>query len=224
MSDIEKKIGYTYGDISLLDEALTHSSYANEHGLDRIECNERFEFLGDSVLSVVVTDYLFARRPKLPEGELTKMRASLVCETTLSKFANEIKLGESIKLGNGEIKNGGATRASILADCFEALIASIYLDGGIEPARCFIMRFVKNELRHHDETVRDYKTELQEVIQRNPEEKVKYVLVSEDGPDHDKSFTVEVHLNSNVIGRGVGRSKKQAEQNAAKEALALMGL
>lgn len=223
MNPLEKKIGYEFGDYTLLDEALTHSSYANEHGLGRIECNERLEFLGDSVLSVVVSDYLFSGRPKRPEGELTKLRASLVCETALSKFAHEIKLGDSIKLGKGEIKNGGADRASILADCFEALIAAIYLDGGIEPARFFILRFVKRELKKHD-SVRDYKTELQEIIQRNPEEKVRYVLVSEDGPDHDKSFTVEVHLNSNVIGTGVGHSKKVAEQNAAQEALELMGL
>ncbi len=223
MNALEKKIGYEFGEFSLMEEALTHSSYANEHGLERIECNERLEFLGDSVLSIVVSEHLFGKRPKLPEGELTKLRASLVCETALSKFAHEIDLGKSIKLGKGEIKNGGATRASILADCFEALIAAIYLDGGIEPARFFILRFVTRELQKHD-SVRDYKTELQEVIQRNPEEKVRYVLVSEDGPDHDKSFTVEVHLNSNVIGTGAGHSKKQAEQNAAREALELMGL
>ncbi|NLC78275.1 MAG: ribonuclease III [Ruminococcaceae bacterium] len=223
MSELEKKIGYEFGDFTLLEEALTHSSYANEHGLDRNLCNERLEFLGDSVLSLIVSEYLFSRNPKLPEGELTKIRAGLVCETALSKFANEIKLGESIKLGKGEIKNGGATRASILADCFEAVLAAMFLDGGIEPVRFFVLRFVKNELKRH-ESIRDYKTELQEVIQRNPEEKVKYVLVSENGPDHDKSFTVEVRLNSNVIGTGEGHSKKQAEQNAAKEALSLMGL
>lgn len=223
MSELEKKIGYEFGDANLLDEALTHSSYANEHGLGRNECNERLEFLGDSVLSVIVSEYLFSRNPKLPEGELTKIRASLVCETALSKFANEIKLGESIKLGRGEIKNGGAERPSILADCFEAVLAAMFLDGGIEPVRFFVLRFVKNELKRH-ESIRDYKTELQEVIQRNPEEKVKYLLVSENGPDHDKSFTVEVRLNSNVIGTGEGHSKKQAEQNAAKEALSLMGL
>ncbi len=223
MCELEKKIGYEFGDAELLEEALTHSSYANEHGLDRNSCNERLEFLGDSVLSLIVSEYLFSRNPRLPEGELTKIRASLVCETALSKFANEIKLGDSMMLGRGEIKNGGAERPSILADCFEAVLAAMFLDGGIEPVRFFVLRFVKNELKRH-ESIRDYKTELQEVIQRNPEEKVKYVLVSENGPDHDKSFTVEVKLNSNTIGKGEGHSKKQAEQNAAREALSLMGL
>ncbi len=221
MSQLEKKIGYYFGEQSLLDEALTHSSYANEHGQSRLSCNERLEFLGDSVLSIIVTEYLFLKSPKMPEGELTKRRASLVCEEALASFAREIDLGSSIKLGRGEIKNGGASRDSTLSDCFEALIAAIFLDGGMEPARYFVMRFV-NE--HDSEELRDFKTELQEIIQKNPEERVRYVVVDEQGPDHSKTFTVEVHLNSNVIGSGTGHSKKEAEQNASREALDLMGL
>lgn len=223
MADLEKNIGYRFGDRSILDEALTHSSYANEHGLDRIESNERLEFLGDAILSIIVAEYLYAKRPKLPEGELTKQRAALVCEGALAKFANEINLGDSIKLGKGEVKGGGDKRPSTLSNCFEALIAAIYLDGGMEPARYFVLRFVQEHDKLEEDTW-DYKTELQEVIQKNPEEKLRYVVANEEGPDHDKTFTVEVLLNSNVIGRGEGHSKKAAEQKAAKEALSLMGL
>jgi ribonuclease-3 len=223
MADLEKTIGYYFGEPALLEEALTHSSYANETGKDRLESNERFEFLGDSVLSIIVSEYLFAKRPKLPEGELTKQRAALVCEGALAKYANEIDLGRYLLLGKGEVKGGGAKRPSTLSNCFEALLAAIYLDGGIEPARYFVMRFVKKH-DTFDEDTWDYKTQLQEVIQKNPEEKVRYVIVGEEGPDHDKVFTVEVLLNSNVIGRGTGHSKKAAEQKAACEALDLMGL
>jgi ribonuclease-3 len=223
MTELERKIGYVFGDPGLLDEALTHSSYANEHGMGRIDSNERFEFLGDSVLSIIVSEYLFAARPKLPEGELTKRRAALVCEGALAKYAVDIGLGDSIKLGKGEVKGGGDRRPSTLSNCFEALLAAIYLDGGIEPARYFVLRFVERyDVR--DEDTWDYKTELQEVVQKNPEERIRYVVVEERGPDHDKTFTVEVRLNSNVIGVGSGHSKKQAEQRAAQEALALMGL
>ena len=156
MNEFERKIGYEFGDISLLEEALTHSSYANEHGLGRIACNERLEFLGDSVLSVIVSGYLFAKQPKLPEGELTKRRASLVCEGALASYAREISLGEFIKLGHGEAKGGGASRPSILADCFEAVIAAIFLDGGMMPAEFFVMRFIEE---HNDlaDAPRDYK-------------------------------------------------------------------
>lgn len=223
MDGIEKKIGYYFGDPSLLEEALTHSSYANEHGMDRIESNERLEFLGDAILSIVVAEYLFAKQPRLPEGELTKRRAMLVCEGALAKFANEIQLGNYILLGKGEMKGGGDKRPSTLSNCMEALIAAIYLDGGIEPARYFILRFVK---RHDtfDEDTFDYKTALQEVVQKNPEERVRYSVTGEEGPDHDKTYTVVVKLNSNVIGTGTGHSKKAAEQRAAAEALKLMGL
>lgn len=222
MKEIEKNLGYEFRNPMLLEEALTHSSYANEHGMGRIACNERLEFLGDTVLSTITADYLFAKRPKLPEGELTKTRAALVCEGSLAQFARELHLGDYIMLGHGEEKGGGRERSSILADCFEAVLAAIYLDGGMEHARNFVMRFIPRDDVVDD--ARDFKTELQEIIQQNPEERLHYVLVEESGPDHDKSFTFEVHLNSNVIGRGTGHSKKQAEQAAAREALALMGL
>lgn len=223
MNELQRIIDYKFNNESLLKEALTHSSYANEHH-KKFNCNERLEFLGDAVLSIVVSDYIFANCPKLPEGELTKLRASLVCEKSLHKFAKEIELGKFLLLSHGEIRSGGKNRPSILADAFEAVIAAIYLDGGIEPARKHILRFVVPEVEHRSSTsFKDFKTTLQEIIQKNPGEKLEYILVSSTGPDHDKHFKVEVHLNSNVIGRGGGRSKKEAEQQAAREALELMG-
>lgn len=226
-TDIEKLEGYLqyhFQKKHLILEALSHSSYANEKRKTR-KCNERLEFLGDSVLSIVVSDFLFKRYPNMPEGELTKLRASMVCEKALYVFAKEIHLGEFLLLGKGEEHTGGRERSSILADAFEAVIAAIYLDGGMEPAKKHILRFIP-ENPGNEEPIGfiDYKTKLQEVVQKNPEEKVEYVLCSESGPDHDKAFTVEVCLNSNVIGTGVGRSKKAAEQLAAKEALDLMGI
>jgi ribonuclease III, bacterial len=223
MADIEQRIGYIFEDKSLLDEALTHSSYANEHGLGRMGCNERLEFLGDAVLSAVVADYLYRTLPDVEEGELTKQRAAMVCESALAMFARDIDLGKDMHFGKGELKTHGNERDSILSDCFEAVIAAIYLDGGVEAARKFIARHVLQEATGA-ELSRDYKTELQEVIQQNPEEKLRYVHSAESGPDHDKTFTVEVWLNSNVIATATGHSKKQAEQNAAAEALRLMGL
>ncbi|MFQ8599761.1 MAG: ribonuclease III [Oscillospiraceae bacterium] len=225
MKSLEQNIGYTFENKTLLGTALSHSSYANEVKKGT-ESNERLEFLGDSVLSIIVSDYLFQHYDHLPEGELTKLRASLVCEKSLCQFASEIKLGDYLKLGRGEKLTGGRNRPSILADAFEAVLAAIYLDGGIDKARAFVLRFVKEELESggkQQELFRDYKTTLQEIIQQNKEEVLEYVLADEYGPDHDKTFRVEVHLNSNVIGTGVGRSKKQAEQLAAKEALELMG-
>lgn len=223
MDELQSKIGYKFNNIALLKEALTHSSYANENQ-KRFNCNERLEFLGDSVLSIVVSDYIFANCPTLPEGELTKLRASLVCEKSLHRFAKQLDLGKHLFLSHGERRNGGALRASILADAFEAVIAAIYLDGGIEPAKKHILRYVVPEIEHRKNiSFKDYKTSLQEIIQKNPGEKLEYILVSASGPDHDKHFKVEVHLNSNVIGRGGGRSKKEAEQQAAREALELMG-
>ncbi len=223
MKGLEEKLGYKFNNIKLLKNALTHSSYANEVR-NGITSNERLEFLGDSVLSVIVSDYIYKNYRSLPEGELTKLRASLVCEKSLCGFSRELELGRYLMLGHGEEKSGGRERDSILADAFEAVLAAIYLDGGMEPARRHVMNFVLRELKHTDDEVfKDYKTALQEIIQRNPEESVTYTLAGTSGPDHDKSFEVEVHLNSNVIGRGVGRNKKQAEQAAAKEALRLMG-
>ena len=223
MSDLEQRIGYIFDDISLLEEALTHSSYANEHGLGRLGCNERLEFLGDAVLSAVVAEHLYKNNPDVEEGELTKQRAAIVCESALVLFARDIDLGRDMRFGKGELKTHGNERDSILSDCFEAVIAAIYLDGGFEAARKFISRHVLMEAVGA-ELSRDYKTELQEVIQQNPEEKLRYVHSGETGPDHDKTFTVEVWLNSNVIATASGHSKKQAEQNAAAEALRLMGL
>ncbi len=223
LRELEKKIGYQYKNISYLDNALTHSSYANEvrHG---VKSNERLEFLGDSVLSVVVSDYIYRNCPELPEGELSKLRAALVCEKSLCRFSKSLGVGDCLKLSRGEKNLKGNERPSILADAFEAIIASIYLDGGMEMARRFILRFVEPEIKNpKPRAFKDYKTMLQEIIQKNPEEHLSYVLTGEEGPDHDKHFTVEVHLNHNVIGRGGGRSKKEAEQQAAREALELMG-
>lgn len=223
LEEFEQKIGYRFRDKKLITEALTHSSYANE-GRKHLACNERLEFLGDSVLSVIVANHLFHKYQHDPEGELTKLRASLVCEKALDKFARKIGLGEYLYLGKGEEVTGGRERPSILADAFEAVLAAIYLDGGMEPARTFVLGFIPDKLdAAKAASLHDFKTNLQEVIQQNREEKIEYVLIGESGPDHNKTFEVEVHLNSNVIGRGTGKSKKQAEQNAAKEALELMG-
>jgi len=222
MKELQQVIDYYFKDEKYLAIALTHSSYANE-AKNAVEYNERQEFLGDAVLSIIVSDYLFGNFMQMPEGELTKKRAALVCEKTLSDFARAINLGNYMYLGRGEEQTGGANRSSILADAFEALIAAIYLDGGMEAAKKFVLSFVIPALEKAPQKAKDYKTELQEVIQQNPEEKLSYVMVGESGPDHDKRFTAEVHLNSNVIGKGGGRSKKEAEQNAAREALELMG-
>ncbi|MCR4647369.1 MAG: ribonuclease III [Oscillospiraceae bacterium] len=224
LTELEELLQYRFQNPEYLHEALSHSSYANEKKKTR-RSNERLEFLGDSVLSVVVSQYLFLHYPDLPEGELTKIRAALVCEKSLHKFALRIRLGDFLLLGKGEEHTGGRERPSILADAFEAVIAAIYLDGGLEAARKHIMRFIPEKLPENRAVLfGDYKTALQEVIQRNPEENVEYVLVSDAGPDHNKTFTVEVQLNTNVIGTGVGKSKKEAEQLAAKEALELMGI
>lgn len=223
MEVLQKKLGYKFNNINLLKNSLTHSSYANEVR-NGITSNERLEFLGDSVLSVIVADYLYKSFKQIPEGDLTKLRASLVCENTLCAFSRSINLGDFLLLGKGEEKGGGRERDSILADAFEAVLAAIYLDGGMENAKEFVMRFITAELTNHDtEGFKDYKTALQEIIQRNPEESVSYILKGESGPDHDKIFEVEVHLNSNVIGVGKGKNKKRAEQMAAKQALELMG-
>ena len=223
MNELEKKIGYEFKNPELLFRALSHSSFVNESH-SGTDSNERLEFLGDSVLGIIAADYLYSNYIHLPEGELTKLRAALVCENSLYQFAKEISLGKYLKLGKGEVHTGGRERPSILADAFEALIAAIYLDGGMENARKFVLHFIVHAIKTHQRAFKDYKTTLQEIIQKNPEEQLDYVLTGESGPDHDKRFEVEIHLNSNVMGRGVGRSKKQAEQEAAKEALELMGL
>ena len=222
--ELEDKIGYHFKNKELLNTALTHSSYAKERKSQHIKYNERLEFLGDAVLSVIVSDYIFLHCPDLPEGELTKLRASLVCEKSLFEFAKKIDLGSFLVLSKGERKNGGAERPSIVSDAFEALIAAVYLDGGIEPATKHVLNFIIPAIKSSKKPqVKDYKTTLQEIIQKNPGERLEYVPVSESGPDHNKHFVFEVHLNSNVIGKGGGRSKKEAEQQAAREALELMG-
>ena len=221
--ELEEKIGYTFRNPQLLEQALTHSSYANE-GKKHGHNNERLEFLGDSVLSVIVARHLFLTYKDLPEGELTKLRASLVCEKALDVFAGQIGLGKYLRLGKGEELTGGRERPSILADAFEALLAAIYIDGGYEAAQTFVLGFIPRNLDvRRKNKLSDYKTALQEIIQQNREERIEYVLVDEHGPDHAKVFTAEVLLNTNVIGRGTGSSKKQAKQNAAHEALKLMG-
>ncbi len=224
MEKLEANLNYTFKNKDLLKNALTHSSFANEQKGVAVS-NERLEFLGDSVLSIIVSEYIYESFSTLPEGRLTKLRASLVCEKTLCEFSKQLEIGSYLLLGKGEKANGGDNRPSILADAFEAVLAAIYLDGGMEIAKKHVLRFITEELHHLEhENFKDYKTELQEIIQRNPEENLTYVLIGESGPDHNKSFTVEVHLNSNVIGTGVGRSKKTAEQAAARKALELMGI
>lgn len=223
LDELEKSIGYSFKNRKYLNIAITHSSYANEVG-GKVKSYERLEFLGDSVLSIITSDYIYKNCPDLPEGELTKLRAALVCEKSLCRFSRKLNIGKFLKLSRGERHSGGADRPSILADVFEAILAAIYIDGGIENARELVLRFIVPEITNpKSENFRDYKTDLQEIVQRNPDETIQYALVDETGPDHDKRFTIEVRLNNNVIGSGIGRSKKDAEQRAAREALSLMG-
>ena len=202
--------------------AFTHSSYNGMAGT-RHQDYERLEFLGDSVLGFLTAEYLFSEHKGVPEGELTRLRAYAVCEKSLDVYAKQLGLGDFLLLGKGEERTGGRTRASVLSDAFEAVIAAMYLDGGIQAVRPFVLRYVAPYVEAKP-VFRDYKTTLQEVTQQNPGETLEYVVVSESGPDHDKHFEVEVHLNSNVLGRGSGPSKKKAEQDAARQALEMMGL
>ena len=211
--DLQQVLHYTFKNPALLRIALTHTSFANESKVPTTH-NERLEFLGDSVLSVVVADHLF-HQSKRPEGELSRMRASLVSEEALFQFVEEIQLGEYLRLGHGEELGGGRTRPSVVSDAFEAVIAALYLDGGFEVARNFIMPFI-TEGKTAEE---DYKTRLQEVVQQSPDAALRYEVVDETGPDHDKKFTVSVWRNGTHLADGIGRSKKAAEQNAAKKAL-----
>ena len=218
LQGLERTLGHQFANIRLLSTAVTHSSYANEQRRET-EYNERLEFLGDSVLSIVVSEYLFSSPKHLPEGELTRVRAALVCESSCFEFAKKIGLGQYLRLGRGEENSGGRTRVSLLADAFEAVLGALYLDGGLETARRFLLPLVQAE----QAVPEDYKTRLQEIVQQNPEERLRYVVTGESGPDHNKRFIVEVRLNSNVIGTGEGHSKKAAEQQAAREALRLFG-
>ena len=225
---LEKKLGYTFKDPSLLQSALYHSSYANElksKGVT-VQCNERLEFFGDSVLSLIVSDYLYFRYVANQEGDMTKIRAAVVCERALAKYAAKIGLGNYLYLGHGEDINHGRERASITSDAFEAVLAAMYIDSGsLDTVRDFLLPFVKEEIEAIQEksSFMDYKTALQQIVQQVEGEILEYVLVGESGPDHCKTFDMEARLNSNVIGRGSAHSKREAEQLAAKEALVLFG-
>ncbi|MDR0530501.1 MAG: ribonuclease III [Oscillospiraceae bacterium] len=216
--ELQQTIGYQFKDPELLRRALTHSSYANERK-PLMQSNERLEFLGDSVLGFIAAEYFYQRCPQLPEGEMTKMRAAAVCEPALYGYAQTFGLGGALLLGRGEAATGGAHRPSMVADAFEALLAAMYLDGGMEPCRAFVVPFLGRGGERP--ALEDSKTLLQQIIQQNPEDSVQYALVEETGPDHEKCFVVEVRLHSNVLGVGRGRSKKLAEQAAAAEALRL---
>ena len=219
IKDLENAIGYRFKNITLLQNALTHSSYANERWHNSLMSNERLEFLGDSVLGMVVAEYLFRTFPDRPEGELTRMRADMVCEKTLAAVAAGIGLGRHLMLGNGEEQGGGRTRESILADAVESVIAACFLDGGMVAARKFIDQFILVEVPVKKMHNADYKTALQELVQQKKNQVLSYRLIGESGPDHDKHFDVEVSLKGNVVGLGSGSSKKRAEQMAACSAL-----
>ena len=218
----EERIGYKYKDIKLLETALTHSSFANEMKPkgQHVNFNERLEFLGDSVLSVIVSDYIYRNYANLDEGDLTKIRASVVCENSLAALAARLELGSYMYLGHGEIVTHGRNRKSIVADAFEALLAAIYLDGGIERARAFLLPMLEGAIAESaSRGSEDYKSKLQKIVQQTPEELLEYEQIGEEGPPHDRIFTFTVKLNSNVLGTGSGRSKREAEQAAAREAL-----
>lgn len=221
MRTFEKNIQYNFKNQGLLKEALTHSSFSNERKDNSVHNNERLEFLGDAVLSIVISDYLFKNHVDLPEGELTKIRSKIVCESTLGECSRRISLGEFMYFGKGEEMTGGRKRTSILADAFEALIAAIYLDGGIEASRKFIMSYMKEFIQNaiNGKVFLDYKTHLQEIVQIRKDNRIKYEIIGEEGPDHCKLFYTQVKLNDIVIGYGKGRSKKEAEQEAAKMAI-----
>ena len=219
IKDLEAAIGYRFQNITLLQNALSHSSYANERYHNSLMSNERLEFLGDSILGMVVAEHLYRNFPDRPEGELTRMRADMVCETALAAVADKLDLGKHLLLGHGEEQGGGRARASILADAVESVIAATYLDGGMDAARQFIDRFVLCNVpagRLHNQ---DYKTALQELVQQKKNQVLSYALVGESGPDHDKQFSVEVSLNGTVVGCGTGTSKKRAEQAASCAAI-----
>lgn len=223
METLEKKLGYSFRDRALLNEALCHSSYANEHRGDRICSNERLEFLGDSVLGFVTAEFLFKTYGAFPEGDLTRIRAALVCEQSLYEVAKGLNLGQYLKLGKGEEAGGGRDRQSILADATEAVFAAVYLDGGMECARELIHRVLLRKAPAAQER-RDYKTTLQEIVQRKSGQTLTYHMIGESGPDHNKTFRFAVCLNDKTVGEGSGHSKKEAEQEAARSALRKLGV
>lgn len=222
MKTLEEKLGYHFHNPSLLENALTHSSYANEHHLGSLNSNERLEFLGDSILGMVVADNLYRTFPKLPEGDLTRLRANLVCEGSLVLVARQLELGSYLRLGKGEEASGGRTRPSIIADAVEAVLAAVYLDGGISQSRRIIQHYILDHMAEVQKASRDHKTYLQELVQRKSGQVLSYHLISESGLDHAKTFHMEVCLNGKSIGKGSGHSKKEAEQMAAKAAIELL--
>ena len=219
IKDLEVAIGYRFQNITLLQNALTHSSYANERWHNSLLSNERLEFLGDSILGMVVAEHLYRKFPNRPEGDLTRIRADMVCEASLAAVADKLNLGEHLLLGHGEERFGGRSRASILADAVESIIAASFLDGGMEAARAFIARFILSNVPTEKLHNADYKTALQELVQQKKNQVLRYVLTGQSGPDHDKQFSVQVELNGNVVGTGIGSSKKRAEQEAARQAM-----
>lgn len=221
LEKLQEVIGYRFKDPGLLTHALTHSSYANEKHWDKTRCNERLEFLGDAVLEVISSDFLFHTYESMPEGEMTKLRASLVCEPTLAYCAEVIPLGDYLLLGKGEDLTGGRKRPSVVSDAMEAVIGAIYLDGGLANAKEFIHRFILNDIEHK-QLFYDSKTILQEIVQENGTQPVEYILTKEEGPDHNKNFTVEARVNGKVMGQGSGHTKKAAEQAAAYQAIRVL--
>lgn len=216
--ELQKNIGYNFKNEKLLELALTHSSYTNEHGLGHAQCNERIEFLGDAVLELASSDYLFREREEFTEGHMTRLRASLVCETSLAQVAREIELGKHIKLGKGEDLGGGRKRDSILSDALESLIGAIYLDSGFTSAKEFVYRFIMQDIENRH-LFFDSKTILQEMVQAGTNDEIRYELVSSQGPDHDRTFVSSVFIGGKKYGTGAGRSKKLSEQQAAYEAI-----
>lgn len=222
LDEMQIKLNYTFKNCKLLEEALTHSSYANEHRHENVKDNERLEFLGDAILDLIISEYLFKKHMDMPEGDLSKIRASIVCEASLAKTAKIIGLGDYILLGKGEEMTGGRERASILADGFEALTGALFLDGGFDQAKDFLTHTLIEgieKVTSIEDLYTDYKTLLQECIQKVSNEPIHYEVVGEEGPDHDKYFYVEVYHDTISLGRGIGKSKKEAEQDAAKKAL-----
>jgi ribonuclease-3 len=222
VKSLEEKINYTFRSPDLLENALTHSSYANEHREEGVSSNERLEFLGDSILGLIVAEHLYRLRPDLPEGDLTRIRAALVCENSLVEVAKRLGVGNYLRLGKGEQTGGGRERPSIQADAVEAILAAVYLDGGIGQVRKIIRALILERGTEKTAATRDYKTALQEIVQRESGKTLAYRLVAESGPDHAKLFAMEVQLNGVPIGSGQGKSKKEAEQAAAKTAVKML--
>lgn len=219
--ELENIIGHNFKNKDIVFAAITHSSYANEKKAKKLKYNERLEFLGDSVLSLIISEYLFQKRPNLPEGELSVTRAKIVCENSLSQCATDITLGKYLLLGKGEELSGGREKISLLSDAFEALIGALYIDGGFETAKAFVYKYMDKIIKSciEGKLFYDYKTQLQELVQQNGEQQISYSVTDQFGPDHNKTFITEVKINGTIQGQGKGHSKKEAEQNAAKDAL-----